>query len=102
MNIPERFPVSGERIRDFCRRNQIQKLGLFGSVLREDFTPDSDIDILVEFRENARVGLFSLMRMKRELEEAVHRKIDIRTPKDLSPYFRERVVSGAELLYDGE
>jgi len=91
-----------EYIAEFCKRNQIRKLALFGSVLTDRFQPESDIDILVEFQEEARVGLFALAGMEIELTEKLGRKVDLRTPKELSRYFRDEVVRGAEVQYSVE
>jgi len=87
------------QIAEFCRRNHIRRLALFGSVLREDFTPQSDIDVLVEFEPDARVGLrfFSL---EQELSELFGRKVDLNTPGFLSNYFREEILAEAEVYYD--
>jgi uncharacterized protein len=71
----------------------------FGSVLRSDFGPESDIDVLVEFAPGHRVGLFAMAAMGQELSEMLGRKVDLRTPLDLSRYFREEVVRTAEVLY---
>lgn len=84
----------------FCERNQITKLSLFGSVLRDDFRPDSDVDMLVEFEPTALITFFKLVAMEMELTELVGRKVDLRTPDELSRYFRDAVVQGAELLYE--
>lgn len=84
---------------DFCKRNQIQKLALFGSVLRKDFSHDSDIDILVEFKPGAKVGL-NFFRMEQELSEILGRKVDLNTPGFLSKQFRDEVLREAEVLYD--
>lgn len=89
-------------VAEFCKRNHIRKLALFGSVLTDRFRPESDIDMLVEFDDRARVGLFDLARMEIELTEKLGRKVDLRTPKDLSRYFRDEVVRGAEVQYSGE
>ena len=86
-------------IEAFCIRNRIKKLYLFGSVLRDDFTPTSDIDILVEFENAATPGFFKLMRMQTELTKLLGRKVDLRTPKDLSRYFRDDVVRQAVIQY---
>ena len=83
----------------FCQRHRIRKLAFFGSVLRDDFRPDSDIDVLVEFEDDARVGLISLSAMEIELGELLGRKVDLRTPADLSRYFRDEVMRTAETLY---
>ncbi|MBI4083660.1 MAG: nucleotidyltransferase family protein [Candidatus Lambdaproteobacteria bacterium] len=95
-----RIEIDRERIADFCRRNHIRKLALFGSVLRDDFGPESDVDVLVEFEPDARVGLFDVARMERELSPLFSgRKIDLRTAEDLSRYFRDEVVAMAEGVY---
>ncbi len=84
---------------DFCRRHHISRLALFGSVLRKDFGPDGDVDVLVEFKPRHTVGLIRLAGMERELSEILGRKVDLRTPADLSKYFREEVVQAAEVQY---
>jgi len=94
--------IDRNAIADFCRRHSIRKLALFGSVLRHDFRPDSDIDVLVEFTAAAKVGLIRLAGMERDLSEIFGRKADMRTPADLSRYFRNEVVGSAEVLYDQE
>lgn len=94
-----RIPLPSQDIEQFCRRNRIRRLALFGSVLRDDFTPDSDVDMLVEFEEDARVSLFDLERMQIELSEALGRKVDLNTPGSLSKYFRDEVLAEAETLY---
>ena len=92
--------IPRDKIEDFCRRHPIRKLSLFGSVLREDFTPESDVDVLVEFEPNAGVGFFELARMERELTGILGgRRAEINTPKSLSPYFRDEVLAEAEVLY---
>lgn len=95
-----RIDVDRERLAEFCRRNHIQRLSLFGSVLRTDFGPDSDVDVLVEFEPDRIPGLFGMARMERELSAILGgRKVDLRTAEDLSRYFRQRVVEEAELQY---
>ena len=88
-----------KRIEAFCRSNGIRRLALFGSILREDFRPDSDIDVLVEFQPGIRVGL-AFIRMQDELSAIVGRRVDLSTPNSLSKYFRDEVLSEAEALYD--
>jgi len=83
----------------FYRRNNIRRLALFGSVLRNDCMPDSDVDVLVEFEPDAVPGLFGVARMERELSMIFGRKVDLRTPEDLSRYFRQRVLEEAEVQY---
>ena len=95
--------VDHERTADFCRRHHIRKLSLFGSALREDFGPESDIDLLVEFEPGHVLGLFGFARIERELAALFGgRRVDLRTAGDLSPYFRDQVVATAEALYAGE
>lgn len=86
------------QIEDFCKANGIARLALFGSVLREDFRPESDVDMLVEFKPEVRVGL-SLIRMQDELSALLERKVDLHTPGSLSRYFRDEVLHEAETLY---
>ena len=89
-----------QALAQFCEANHIRKLSLFGSVLRDDFRPDSDVDLLVEFEPGAKVGLFDIARMEIELSPLFGgRKVDLRTPADLGRYMRERVVSTAEGVY---
>lgn len=94
-----RIEIDASAIAAFCRRNRVRRLSLFGSVLRDDFGPDSDVDVLVEFEPDARVGFLRLAGMELELEELLGRKADIRTPNDLSRYFRDEVLAAAELQY---
>ena len=95
-----RIDIPKDKISEFCRRNHIRRLALFGSVLRDDFGPDSDVDVLVEFEPGTRVGLLRLAGMEIELGEMLGRKVDLNTPGFLSKYFRDRVLSEAEVHYD--
>ena len=95
----ERLAIDLEQIAAFCQRNHVRKLALFGSVLRDDFRADSDVDVLVEFEAGARVSLFDMVDLERELTEIAGRQVDLRTPGDLSHYFRQRVLDSAEVLY---
>jgi uncharacterized protein len=94
-----KIQISRELLDGFCRRRQIRKLSLFGSVLRDDFSSQSDVDVLVEFEPGATVGYFELADMESELSELLGRKADIRTPAELSRYFRSEVLAGAETQY---
>lgn len=94
-----RIQLDRNRVADFCRRHQVRRLALFGSVLRDDFRPDSDVDVLVEFAAESHAGLFELARMEAELAELVGRKVDLRTPAELSRYFRDEVLASAEVQY---
>jgi len=85
---------------DFCRRNHIKKLSLFGSALHGGMQQGSDIDLLVEFEENYIPGFFALCRMENELSDLLGRKVDLRTPQELSRYFRDEVVRTAEVQYE--
>ena len=89
-----------EQIAEFCRRNQIRRLALFGSVLRDDFRPDSDVDVLVEFEPGVRVGFIRLAGMEAELSSIMGRRADLRTSADLSRNFRQEVLASAEVLYE--
>ena len=88
-----------QKISKFCIRHHIRKLSIFGSALGEDFGPESDIDILVEFEEDSVPGLLALVKMEEELSRLFGRTVDIRTPGDLSRYFRNEVLERAEVQY---
>lgn len=95
-----KIQIDPKGIAAFCRRNRIRKLALFGSVLRGDFGPESDVDVLVEFQRDARVGFFELSDMEEEFSRLTGgRKVEINTPASLSQFFRENVLSEAELQY---
>jgi predicted nucleotidyltransferase len=91
--------IPQEMIARFCRQNHIKRLSLFGSVLRDDFGPQSDIDVLVEFEPGARIGL-RFFRMEQELTQLLGRKVDLNTPGFLGQYFRDEVLAEAETCYD--
>jgi len=96
-----RVSIPQVEIKEFCRRNQIRSLALFGSVLRPDFRSDSDIDLLVEFQPTARVGFLAMSRMQRELTALLQRPVDL-VPRDgLKPLIRDAVLSDAEVVYAG-
>jgi predicted nucleotidyltransferase len=97
MKIPIDLPKA--EINQFCRRHHIRKLSLFGSVLRDDFTVESDIDVLVEFERGKTPGL-AIVRMEDELSHLLGRVVDFRTPADLSRYFRDRVLQEAMVIYE--
>lgn len=94
-----RINIPHKELAAFCRQNHIIKLALFGSVLRNDFTPESDVDVLVEFETGRVPGLITLGGMELELGRMFGRKVDLRTPEDLSRYFRDEVVRTAEVQY---
>jgi len=93
-----RISLEQAKIHDFCRRHHIRRLALFGSVLRDDFGPSSDVDVLVEFEPGHVPGL-AFFAMERELSEIVGRKVDLNTPQFLSRYLRDRVQAEAEVQY---
>ena len=91
--------ISKDKLAEFCKKNHIRKLSIFGSAVRGELLPDSDIDLLVEFEQDLTPGLFSIIRMEMELTVMLGRKVDLRTPEDLSQYFRDEVVQNAEVQY---
>ena len=99
-HVPDsRLALDREAIAAFCRRHHIRRLALFGSVLRDDFRPDSDVDVLVDFEPGNPVGLIRLAGIERELGALIGRRIDLRTAADLSRYFRQEVVETAHEVY---
>jgi uncharacterized protein len=96
-----KIAVDRERLAQFCRRNHIVTLSLFGSVITDRFGPDSDVDVLVQFATDHTPGLFDIARMERELSAIVGRRVDIRTAEDLSRHFREDVLAAAVPQYAG-
>lgn len=98
--MPKNLQVSQNGLAEFCRRHHIRKLSLFGSILREDFHAESDIDVLVEFEPNHTPGLIKLAKIEMELSAMFGGKaVDLRTPDDLSRYFRTEVMKNAEVQY---
>jgi len=91
--------IPSEAIAAFCGRHHIRRLGLFGSVLRDDFTPDSDLDVLVEFEEGHTPGL-AFFGMQEELSELLGRPVDLNTPGFLSRYFRDQVLKEVVVAYE--
>ena len=92
--------IRPEKLTDFCLRNHIRKLSLFGSALRGELKPDSDIDLLVEFETGREPGLITLAGMELELMEYLGREVQMLTPGDLSRYFRDEVLQAAESQYE--
>lgn len=93
-----RLPLDQTSIAEFCRKRHIRRLALFGSALRDDFGPDSDVDVLVEFEPGHVPGL-EFFAMEIELSELLGRKVDLNTPGFLSPRFRTQVLTEAEVQY---
>ena len=95
----KRIEIPKEELKAFCEKHHILKLSFFGSVLREDFDARSDVDVLVEFEPGQVVGLLRLAGMEIELSGILKRKVDLRTPAELSRYFRQQVLDSAEVQY---
>ena len=93
-----RIPIDSDKIADFCRKHHIRRLSLFGSVLRDDFGAESDVDVLVEFEPGHTPGL-AFFSMEEELSRIIGRKVDLNTPGFLSPYFRDRIEIESEVQY---
>jgi predicted nucleotidyltransferase len=93
-----RLAIDSQRLTDLCRRYHVRKLAFFGSILRDDFGPQSDVDVLVEFEPGHIPGL-AFLTMEAELSEILGRKVDLNTPGFLSPYFRDQVLAEAEVQY---
>lgn len=92
--------IPSEKIAEFCKKNHIRKLSLFGSALREDFRFDSDVDVLVEFEPGTTVGMIRLGGLEIELGEILGRKVDLNTPGFLSKHYRDKVLAEAVVHYD--
>jgi predicted nucleotidyltransferase len=99
MGNKTRIKTPQEKVAEFCRKYHIRRLSFFGSVISEHFKEDSDVDVLVEFEQGQVVGLLRLASMEIKLSEILGRKVDLRTPADLSRYFRDDVLSSAEVQY---
>ena len=99
MNELLRTNLPIDRIQDYCMKQPIRRLSLFGSAARNELRPDSDIDLLVEYLPDAPVGLFAMSGHRLDLIEIVGREVDLATPNSLSPYIRQEVLDSAELLY---
>ena len=95
-----RIEVPKNKIEDFCRRHHIRCLALFGSVLRDDFSAQSDVDVLVDFEPDARVGMITLAGIEIELSRILGRRAQIHTIKGLNPLFRDKVLNLAEVQYE--
>src|SRR5437764_9393447 len=86
-------------VRDICRRYSVKELAIFGSALRDDFRPDSDVDLLIEFQPDAGASLLDLFRMQRELEELTQRRVDLVSKRGLHPVIRDTVLEEREVLW---
>jgi uncharacterized protein len=95
-----KLDIDLEKLAKFCRANGILRLRLFGSTLHGANRPDSDLDLLVEFEPERRIGYFGLAGLEIELSELTGSRVDLRSPQELSKYFRQQVLDEAEVLYD--
>ncbi|HVM70573.1 MAG TPA: nucleotidyltransferase family protein [Anaerolineales bacterium] len=93
------IPIHARELSTFCQRYHVRKMALFGSVLRNDFRPDSDVDVLVAFEPTATIGFLTLSRMQRELSELFKRPVDLVPMDGLKPLIRESVLSSAQDVY---
>ena len=100
MELAPGVSIDEDRLREVCHAHGIRRLGLFGSALHGRMQPDSDIDLLVDFEPNRTPGLLGIARLELELEALVGRPVDLRTPHDLSRYFRDEVAAEARVLYE--
>ena len=98
MKTQTNLEIPRDAIASFCRRHSIRQLSLFGSVLRDDFRPDSDVDVLVEFKPGKTPGL-AYFTLDEELSDILGRKVDLGTPHSLSKYIKDRVLAEAEVIY---
>jgi len=97
---PERVNLTKEQIVEFCQKHHIKKFAFFGSILRDDFQPNSDIDILIDLDYSVPTGLMEIAGMEIELSKMIGREVDLSTPDDLSDYFRDKVLAQTEVLYE--
>jgi predicted nucleotidyltransferase len=99
-SVSQRLPVVREQIVDFCQRHHIRRLALFGSVLRDDFGPASDIDVLVDFEPGARIGLLAYIGAMHDLSELLRRPVDLVTADGLKPLIKQDILNSAEVIYE--
>lgn len=99
MITPTGFVIPEDQIAAFCRKHRIRKLAVFGSVLRDDFRDDSDIDVLVEFEPDARIG-WGIVSIQAELSDLLGRTVDLGTFNGLSKYIRRKVLNSAQVVYE--
>lgn len=91
--------IPSERIAEFCRRYKVREMALFGSALRDDFGPNSDLDILVEFDPSAQIGFMTFSRMQRELSALLNRRVDLVPKQGLKEKIRRAVLDNANVIY---
>ena len=95
-------PLPEDRIRDYCARQPIRRLSVFGSATQNELTPESDIDLLVEYLPDAAISLFDMGGHLTDLSEIIGRRVDLCTPDGLSPYIRDEIIESAKLIYAKE
>ena len=95
-----RIDIPKDKIAEFCRRNHIRRLAFFGSVLRDDFTPESDVDVLVVFQDDAERDLFDHMKAEEELKQIFGRDVDLVEKRAIrNPFRRHHILSNCEVIY---
>ncbi len=99
-SISVSFDLPLEQIRAYCQQQPVRRLALFGSILRDDFSADSDIDMLVEYEPDAPITLLDMAQQELELTDLIGRKVDLRTRHELSPFFRDEVLTEAIDIYN--
>ena len=102
MNDSVKLALPLDEIRDYCETQPIARLSVFGSALRNELTPESDIDLLVEYLPSAKIGYFELAQQEIDLGELIGWQVDLRTPKELSRHFRQAVVDSARPIFEKE
>jgi predicted nucleotidyltransferase len=102
MSILTNIDIPQASIDDICQQHHVRQLALFGYVLRNDFTDESDIDILVAFEQHQTPGFFGLLALQEQLSGVFQRRVDLSTLKFIHPSLRERIVAQAQVIYDGE
>jgi uncharacterized protein len=95
----QHIDIPTDELREVCEQFQVRELSLFGSVLRSDFTADSDVDMLVEFRPEARIGFLELSRLQRNLTELLGRTVDLVPKRGLKPVIRDEILGSARVIY---
>lgn len=101
MLVRDRIEIPDEQLAELCRRYHVRELALFGSVLRDDFRPDSDIDVLAEYEPEARVTLFNHFDLQENLEQPLGRSVDLISKRGLNEFIRDEILASAEAIYAG-
>jgi uncharacterized protein len=101
MIVGDRITINRDRLAEICERYSVQELALFGSVLRDDFRADSDVDLLVSFKPGTRMSLFRFVELQEELEALFGRKVDLVSKRGLKPVIRDEVLASSHVMYAG-